>query len=101
MLVEKNWLLRAVKSNGAVSPLTRAIANNTPVITPLFAARKTTLIETFHFGAPNANAASRSVVGTNFSMFSVVRTTTGIAISESATVPAQPEKCFTLYTIIA
>ena len=95
ILVEKNWLFRAVKRSGAVSPLTRAIASNTPVITPLFAARKTTLRDTFHFGAPSAKAASRSVVGTSFNIFSVVRTTTGIAIKESATVPAHPEKCFT------
>ena len=31
-------------------------------------------------------------------MFSVVRTTTGIAISASATEPAQPEKCPTCST---
>ena len=33
---------------------------------------------TFHFGAPSAAAASRSVFGTRLSMSSVVRTTTGI-----------------------
>ena len=53
---------------------------------------------TFHIGAPSANAASRRLLGTRCSMFSVVRTTTGIAISASATEPAQPEKCSTCAT---
>ena len=39
MLTLKNWLLSAVKSKGAVSPLTRATASNTPVTIPARAAR--------------------------------------------------------------
>src|SRR5207253_9221360 len=35
----KNWLDSAVKSSGAVSPATRAVASSTPVIRPLRAAR--------------------------------------------------------------
>jgi hypothetical protein len=38
-LVLQNWLLSAVKSSGAVSPLMRAIASSTPVIMPALAAR--------------------------------------------------------------
>ena len=44
-------------------------------------------------GKPIEAAASRSVSGTRISMSSVVRTTTGITITASATAPAQPEKC--------
>jgi hypothetical protein len=88
IFVLKNWLFKAVKSNGAVSPLMRAIANNMPVITPLFAARKVTMVETFQRGAPNAKAASRKLPGTKRSMFSVVRITTGIAIKDKAKLPA-------------
>ena len=48
---------------------------------------------TFHCGAPRAAAASRRLLGTRRSMFSVVRTTTGITSSDRASEPAQPEKC--------
>ena len=41
---------------------------------------------------PSAAAASRSCVGTSSSMSSVVRTTTGMTITASATAPAKPEK---------
>ena len=43
-------------------------------------------------GRPIEAAASRSVSGTSISMSSVVRTTTGMTITASATAPAQPEK---------
>ena len=43
-------------------------------------------------GMPSAVAASRSAFGTSVSMSSVVRTTTGMTITASATPPAQPEK---------
>ena len=59
---------------------------------------KTIDSETFHFGAPNANAASRKLTGTKLNMFSVVRTTTGMAIKVKAKVPAQPEKCLAFTT---
>ena len=82
----KNWLLSAVNNKGAVSPLMRATANNRPVITPLLAARKVTDRDTFHRGAPNANAASRKLPGTKRNMFSVVRMITGTAIKDKAKV---------------
>ena len=87
-----NWLLSAVNKSGAVSPLTRATASKMPVTMPLRAARTTTAVDTFHCGAPKATAASRNVDGTSCNMFSVVRTTTGKAISAKATDPAHPEK---------
>ena len=37
--VLQNWLLSAVNSSGAVSPLMRATASSTPVIMPARAAR--------------------------------------------------------------
>ena len=101
MSADQNWLFNAVKSSGAVSPLIRATASITPVITPPLTARSATMRTTFHCGAPNAAAASLSVEGTKFNMLSVVRTTTGIAMSANATDPAQPEKCFALATITA
>src|SRR5690606_26986967 len=80
MSVLKNWLLSAVNSSGAVSPLMRATASSKPVMTPLLAARSVTMSETFQRGAPRAKAASRRLPGTRRNMFSVVRTTTGMAI---------------------
>src|SRR5574340_1105819 len=91
ILVLKNWLLSAVNSSGAVSPVIRAMASRTPVTTPDLTARSVTLSDTCQRGAPTAKAASRKLVGTSFSMFSVVRTTTGIAIKASDSDPAQPE----------
>ena len=44
-------------------------------------------------GRPIEVAASRSAFGTSVSMSSVVRTTTGMTRTASATPPAQPEKC--------
>eukprot|EP01139_Manchomonas_bermudensis_P024745 Amastigsp_a843329_7.p3 type:complete len:106 gc:universal Amastigsp_a843329_7:402-719(+) len=99
--VLKNWLLSAVNSSGAVSPLMRATASSRPVITPLLAARSVTRVATFQRGAPSANAASRRLPGTSRIMFSVVRTTTGTAISESARLPAHPEKLPTVATAMA
>ncbi|MNV65889.1 hypothetical protein D3C71_1586110 [compost metagenome] len=101
MLVLKNWLLSAVNSSGAVSPLMRATASSSPVMTPLRAARNVTMVDTFHRGAPSAKAASRKLPGTSRSMFSVVRTTTGTAINDRARLPAHPEKPPTVATAIA
>ena len=67
-------------------------------MTPPRTAFSVTIRMTFHIGAPSATAASRRLLGTRCSMFSVVRTTTGIAISASANEPAQPEKCPTCAT---
>ena len=88
MLVLKNWLFNAVNNNGAVSPLIRATASNKPVITPLLAARKVMKVDTFQRGAPKPKAASRKLPGTKRNMFSVVRMTTGTAISDKAKLPA-------------
>ncbi|MNN93696.1 hypothetical protein D3C81_2121950 [compost metagenome] len=88
MLKLWNWLFRAVNSSGAVSPAMRANASSTPVITPALTARKRTRVATFQRGAPRANAASSRLFGTRRSILSVVRTTTGTAISDSAMAPA-------------
>ncbi len=101
MSAVKNWLLSAVNSSGAVSPIIRAIDSSTPVTTPPLTARKVTARLTRQRGAPSANAASRRLPGTRLSMFSVVRTTTGTAISPSAIDPAQPEKWPTVATATA
>ena len=94
----QNWLLSAVNKSGAVSPDIRATARRIPVMTPPRTAFSVTRRITFHIGAPSATAASRKLAGTRCSMFSVVRTTTGIAISASANEPAQPEKWPTCIT---
>src|ERR1700722_19747525 len=91
-LLLENWLLSAVKRSGAVSPEMRATAQSTPVSMPWIADREVTVTTIFHFGAPSAAAASRNVLGTRFSMSSVVRTMTGIMMIASATEPAHAEK---------
>ena len=97
----QNWLLSAVNNSGAVSPEIRATANNMPVTTPARAALKVIAVITFHFGAPNAYAASRNPAGTNCNMFSVVLMTTGITIKARAITPAQPENDLKRETITA
>jgi hypothetical protein len=89
----QNWLLSAVNRSGAVSPLMRATASSTPVTMPALAARYATLRIITALGIPKAAVASRNALGTSNSMSSVVRTTTGITITASATAPASPEKC--------
>ncbi len=84
--------MSAVKSSGAVSPEMRAIASSTPVTMPAWAAFQVTLRMTKLIGAPSALAASRKPLGTRISIFSVVRTTTGITITVSDSAPAQAEK---------
>ena len=96
--VVQNWLLSEVNSNGAVSPEILATASSTPVMTPARTDRSVTITMTFHCGVPSATAASRRLSGTRRNMFSVVRITTGITISESASAPAQAEKWFTRKT---
>ncbi|MNC51959.1 hypothetical protein D3C75_1012770 [compost metagenome] len=93
MSVLQNWLESDVNSSGAVSPAIRAIASNTPVIIPETEAFSVMAEIIFHFGVPNAYAASRRLSGTSFSMFSVVRITIGTCNNASAITPAQPEKC--------
>src|SRR5579863_3251107 len=92
-LVEKNWLFRAVKRSGAVSPVMRAKPINMPVRMPARAAFQVTLVITTQAGAPNATAASRISLPTRLSISSVVRTMIGIIRIASATLPASAEKC--------
>ena len=82
-----------MKSNGAVSPVTRATASSTPVTSPPRAARNSTESVTFQRGEPTASAASRSALGTSSNISSVVRETMGIMIMARANTAAQPEKC--------
>lgn len=98
MLVIKWVLNAAVRSNGAVSPVARAIANTTPVISPVLPVLTTTLKMVFHLGTPRAMEASRRVVGTSLSDSSVVLATIGIIIKLKATAPAKAEKCLVLNT---
>ena len=86
----QNWLLSAVKSSGAVSPLMRATASSTPVIDagargPIGHARDHVRARHAERGGGLAQRGS----GTSSSMSSVVRTTTGMTITASATAPAQ------------
>src|ERR1700691_5086511 len=85
--VLQNWLLSAVNSNGAVSPLMRAMANNRPVTMPLRAAGYNTLTMVRHGYAPSAAEASFMPMGTRLSMSSVVRRVTGMASMASASAP--------------
>jgi len=59
---------------------------------PARAAFQVTDLMTKFCGAPSALAASRRPLGTSSSMFSVVRTTTGITITIRDSDPAMPEK---------
>ena len=87
--VEKNWLLDAVKSSGAVSPATRATASMTPVSRPDAAAGRITLQATRHRGAPSPSAASFIWLGTSRSISSAVRTTMGNISTARATPPGE------------
>ena len=95
------WVLNAaVRSNGAVSPVARAIASTIPVKSPVLPVLTTTLKMVFHLGTPRAIDASLRVVGTSFSDSSVVLATIGIIIKLKATAPAKAEKCFVVKTIM-
>src|SRR6266542_327656 len=61
MLDVQTWLLSAVKSSGAVSPLIRATASRMPVMMPAFAARTVTSAITFHCGAPSGRGFAQAV----------------------------------------
>ena len=98
-LLPQNWLPSAVKSSGAVSPATLAIASRIPVSTPARALLRVTFRLVRQSGTPRASDASRSEPGTIFSCSSVVRKTMGIMIMESATAPAKAEKPFIGTTI--
>ena len=84
----------AVNINGAVSPITREIANNTPVNIPPNAAGNCTLIITRARFPPRANPASFNEVGTIFNVSSVERIINGSIMIHSATLPAIAEYPF-------
>src|ERR1700686_5246251 len=92
-LVLQNWLPRAVRSKGAVSPATRAKASMQPVIIPGDAVLTVIASTERQFGTPSARAASRTAFGTISSISSVVRHTVGIIIIPNATPPENAEKC--------
>jgi hypothetical protein len=85
-------LLSAVNSSGAVSPVMRANcqqdAGNDARARGAIGDRRIMYAR----GKPIDAAASRSVSAPAVSMSSVVRTTTGMTITASATAPAHPEK---------
>src|SRR5665811_1992761 len=64
-------LLRAVKSNGAVSPATRTMASVAPVMSPPRAALEGHARRDLQSGAPIASPDSRSSLGTRLRMSSV------------------------------
>ena len=66
-----------VKSSGAVSPATRAVARVAPVTIPPIVCGSTTLRVVRHLGAPSARLASRSESGTSASTSWVDRATIG------------------------
>src|SRR5947208_13212055 len=77
-LLLQNWLLSAVNSSGAVSPLMRATASSRPVRMPLRAAGQMTLGIVRQGDAPMAGEAAFIPWGTRGSRCSVVRTGTGM-----------------------
>jgi hypothetical protein len=81
----------AVNINGAVSPITRDIANNTPVNIPPNATGNCTRIITLARFPPSASPASFNDAGTIFNVSSVERTINGNIIIHSATLPAMAE----------
>ena len=77
---------------GAVSPAMRATARMVPVIKPLFAEGKITLMIVRHRCMPKAMEASRTLFGTSLSDSSVVLAIMGIIMNANATAPAIGEK---------
>ena len=94
----QNWLPKAVKSSGAVSPATRAKASMQPVMIPGEAVRRLIDMTVLHFGTPRPRAASRIAWGTVASISSVVRVMVGTIMMARAMPPARAEKCFCLIT---
>ena len=94
----QNWLPKAVKSSGAVSPATRAKASMQPVMMPAEAVLRLTENTVRHLETPSPSAASRIASGTVASISSVVRVMVGTIMMASATPPAKAEKCFCFMT---
>ena len=86
-------LVEAVNSNGAVSPVARATANNMPVKSPFFPVLITILIMVFHLGIPRAIEASLNVIGTSLRDSLVVLAMIGSITKLRATPPAKAENC--------
>jgi hypothetical protein len=85
-------LPKAVKSRGAVSPVTLAMLNNIPVKMPLRPAGITTFRIVLGYDTPNAKDASLKPSGMSFKVSSVEVTITGNIIKPRATPPERPEK---------
>jgi hypothetical protein len=83
--------LKAVISNGAVSPAMRAIARNAPVMIAGSAAGTDTRRTVCQWCAPRAWLALRRVCGTSFSASSEERMTIGIIMTARANAPARAE----------
>ena len=81
----------AVNINGAVSPITREIANKTPVKIPLKAAGNCTRNITLALLPPKANPASLRESGRIFKVSSVERMIRGNLIIHKETLPAIAE----------
>ena len=77
-----------VKSSGAVSPATRAIAITVPVRTPPTAVGRMTPTTVRQRLTPSARLASRSAEGTSNSTTCVARATSGSITTARANAPA-------------
>ena len=88
----QNWVNRAVKINGAVSPAARAIARVVPVTIAGKAAGKTILSTVWKLEAPTPTDAQRTSWGTICNASSVVRTIIGSISIARAKPPAKAEK---------
>src|ERR1700688_1906396 len=91
-LVDQNWLPRAVKMRGGVSPATRAKASMQPVMMPGDAVLTVMERTERQLGTPRPRAASRTALGTMSSISSEVRQTVGIIMKPNATPPEKAEK---------
>jgi hypothetical protein len=100
ILFAKYWLVEAVNSIGAVSPVARATANSMPVKRPFFPVLITILSTVFHLGTPRAIEASLNVIGTSLRDSLVVLAIMGSITKLRARPPAKAENCFVVRTSI-
>ena len=99
MEVDKYGLPNAVNSNGAVSPITRAIDKVIPDNIPAKPQGTTTFNITLWYGTPNESAASFNESGNNFKVCSVERITIGSIIIAKAILPDIAENVPSGFTI--
>ena len=99
-LVKNRLVPSIVIIRGAVSPAILDIAKITPVSTPSLAFLRTIKRVIFDFEIPREYPASRSELGTNFSVSSVTLDIIGIIIIERAKAPAHTENEFIARTIV-